>query len=141
MIDHESATPVYRQVAAILRERIDAGTYQPGRRLPSVRDLTQEFGIAQLTARKALRVLVDDGIADDDAGHGHVREGRLVPGLLAADDAALSAGDVGLDGGAELGLGQEEHGGVGAHDHCPLAVVLDGVDRTRQPRHQVDGQG
>lgn len=70
MIDHESATPVYRQVAAILRERIEAGTYQPGRRLPSVRDLVQEFGIAQLTARKALRVLVDDGAATMTPGMG-----------------------------------------------------------------------
>jgi DNA-binding GntR family transcriptional regulator len=69
-VDHESATPVYRQVAAILRGRIEAGTYQPGRRLPSVRDLVQEFGIAQLTARKALRVLVDDGIAEMSPGMG-----------------------------------------------------------------------
>lgn len=75
MIDHESATPVYRQVAAILRERIAAGTYQPGRRLPSVRDLTQEFGIAQLTGRKALRVLVDEGIAEMSPGMGtYVKE-------------------------------------------------------------------
>jgi DNA-binding GntR family transcriptional regulator len=69
-VDHESSIPVYRQVAAILRERIEAGTYQPGRRLPSVRDLVQEFGIAQLTARKALRVLVDDGVAEMSPGMG-----------------------------------------------------------------------
>lgn len=70
MIDHESAVPVYRQVAEILRQRIADGTYQPGRRLPSVRDLTQEFGIAQLTARKALRVLVGEGAAEMTPGMG-----------------------------------------------------------------------
>jgi GntR family transcriptional regulator len=69
-IDHDSAVPVYRQVAAILRERIAAGTYQPGRRLPSVTGLVQEFGIAQLTARKALRVLVDEGTAEMSPGMG-----------------------------------------------------------------------
>jgi GntR family transcriptional regulator len=69
-VDHESPIPVYRQVAAILKERIEAGTYQPGKRLPSVRDLTQEFGIAQLTGRKALRVLVDEGIAEMSPGMG-----------------------------------------------------------------------
>lgn len=75
-VDHDSAVPVYRQVAEILRERIADGTYQPGRRLPSVRDLTQEFGIAQLTARKALRVLVDDGTAEMSPGMGtFVRKG------------------------------------------------------------------
>jgi GntR family transcriptional regulator len=70
MIDYESATPVYRQVAAILRERIEAGTYQPGKRLPSVNGLVQEFGIAQLTARKALHVLVDAGLAEMTPGMG-----------------------------------------------------------------------
>jgi GntR family transcriptional regulator len=69
-VDHESPIPVYRQVAAILKERIEAGTYQPGKRLPSVRDLTQEFGIAQLTGRKALKVLVDEGIAEMSPGMG-----------------------------------------------------------------------
>jgi GntR family transcriptional regulator len=70
MIDYDSATPVYRQVAAILRERIEDGTYQPGRRLPSINGLVQEFGVAQLTARKALRVLVDDGAATMTPGMG-----------------------------------------------------------------------
>jgi GntR family transcriptional regulator len=70
MIDYESATPVYRQVAAVLRQRIESGTYQPGRRLPSITGLVQEFGIAQLTARKALRVLVDDGLAEMSPGMG-----------------------------------------------------------------------
>jgi GntR family transcriptional regulator len=76
MIDYDGAVPVYRQVAAILKERVAAGTYQPGRRLPSARDLVQEFGIAQLTARKALKVLVDDGTAEMSPGMGtYVRKG------------------------------------------------------------------
>ena len=70
MIDYESATPVYRQVAAILRGRIEDGTYQAGRRLPSITGLVQEFGIAQLTARKALHVLVEDGVAEMSPGMG-----------------------------------------------------------------------
>lgn len=70
MLDYDSAVPVYRQVAAILRGRIESGEYQPGRRLPSVRGLVQEFGIAELTARKALRVLVDAGVAEMTPGMG-----------------------------------------------------------------------
>lgn len=70
MIDHESAVPVYRQVAAILRGRVESGEYPPGRRLPSVRGLVQEFGVAELTARKALRVLVDEGTAEMTPGMG-----------------------------------------------------------------------
>ena len=75
MIDYESATPVYRQVAAILRGRIEDGTYQPGRRLPSITGLVQEFGIAQLTARKALHALVVEGLAEMTPGMGtYVRQ-------------------------------------------------------------------
>ena len=70
MIDYESSTPVYRQVASILKERIEDGTYAPGRRLPSITGLVQEFGIAALTARKALRVLVDLGLAEMTPGMG-----------------------------------------------------------------------
>lgn len=70
MIDYESAIPVYRQVAAVLRERIENGTYQPGKRLPSITGLVQEFGIAQLTARKALHLLVEEGIAEMTPGMG-----------------------------------------------------------------------
>lgn len=70
MLDYDSATPIYRQVAAILRGRIESGEYQPGRRLPSVRGLVQEYGIAELTARKALRVLVDEGLAEMSPGMG-----------------------------------------------------------------------
>lgn len=67
-VDHGSAEPPYRQVAAILRERITSGELAPGAAVPSVRTLQQEYGIAQTTARKALKVLVDEGLA------------RIVPG-------------------------------------------------------------
>jgi GntR family transcriptional regulator len=67
-IDPDSPTPPYRQVAAILRERIEAGTITV--RLPSIVDLMAEFGIARTTAAKALRVLVDDGVATTSPGMG-----------------------------------------------------------------------
>lgn len=60
----------YRQVAAILRERIEAGTYRPGLRLPSINDLVGEFGVARTTAGKALRLLVDEGLAEKSEGMG-----------------------------------------------------------------------
>jgi GntR family transcriptional regulator len=70
MINYESAVAPYRQVAAILRERIDAGRYTPGTRLPSINDLVQEFGVARTTAGKALRLLVSDGLAEISQGMG-----------------------------------------------------------------------
>jgi GntR family transcriptional regulator len=42
----------------------------PGRRLPSIADLVQTYGIARTTAAKALRVLIDDGLAEVSPGMG-----------------------------------------------------------------------
>jgi GntR family transcriptional regulator len=69
-VDHDSDVPPYLQIAAELRARITSGEL-PGRsRLPSVEGLVQEHGVARTTARKALRVLVDEGLARIVTGWG-----------------------------------------------------------------------
>jgi GntR family transcriptional regulator len=74
-IDHGAAVPVYRQLAAILRARIESGDLPPGRALPSEATLMQEHGIARETARKAVRVLADEGLVEVVQGRGaYVRE-------------------------------------------------------------------
>jgi DNA-binding GntR family transcriptional regulator len=70
MVDHGSVLAPYRQIAAILRGRIEAGEYAPGQRLPGIHDLMQEYGVAHLTANKALRVLVAEGLAELSPGRG-----------------------------------------------------------------------
>jgi DNA-binding GntR family transcriptional regulator len=67
-IDHLSGTPVYVQLAGILRAQIEAGEIEPDRPLPSYTTLMQEHGIARGTAAKAVQVLVDEGLV------------RIVPG-------------------------------------------------------------
>ena len=69
-VDHESNVPPYLQVAAILRARIESGELAPKQRLPSIAGLVQEYGIARTTASKALRVLVDEGLAEVVQGWG-----------------------------------------------------------------------
>lgn len=75
-IDADSPVPPYRQVAAFLRARIERGEPPPGRRLPSIADLVQTYGIARTTAAKALRVLIDDGLAEVSPGMGTYVKGR-----------------------------------------------------------------
>ena len=70
MVDHASPVAPYRQVAAILRQRVSSGEYAPGQRLPSIADLVQEYGIARTTAGKALRLLVAEGLAEMSPGMG-----------------------------------------------------------------------
>ncbi|MGI5273109.1 GntR family transcriptional regulator [Nonomuraea sp. CA-218870] len=51
-----------QQIVDALRARIDAGEWQPRRRLPSVVHLSQEFGVARDTILRALDVLRDLGL-------------------------------------------------------------------------------
>jgi GntR family transcriptional regulator len=67
-IDPLGETPVYLQLAAILRDGIGDGEYAPGRPIPSLTALVQEYGIARGTAAKAVAVLVSEGLV------------RIVPG-------------------------------------------------------------
>ncbi|MFE3452352.1 GntR family transcriptional regulator [Nonomuraea sp. NPDC059194] len=57
MIDYESEFPVYLQVANSLRERIEAGEWQPRKRLPTVTDLVHEYGVARNTMMQAMEHL------------------------------------------------------------------------------------
>jgi DNA-binding GntR family transcriptional regulator len=81
VIDHEGATPVYRQLAAILRARIYSGLYQPDKPVPSEKQLEQEFGVARGTARRAIAVLRDeDEIVTTTTGRGsYVRKDFTPP--------------------------------------------------------------
>jgi DNA-binding transcriptional regulator YhcF (GntR family) len=52
----------YLEAAAIVRARIDDGTLRPGQPAPSGADLARDTGFSSLTCRKALRVLIGDGV-------------------------------------------------------------------------------
>jgi DNA-binding GntR family transcriptional regulator len=54
VIDPEGAQPVYLQVAASLRARIESGEWPPRRRLRSVDTLADEYGVARNTMLKAI---------------------------------------------------------------------------------------
>ena len=69
-VDHEGKTPVYLQLAAILRDAIEHGDYAPGRAIPSETRLMQEHGLARETVRKAVRVLVAEGLVEVVQGRG-----------------------------------------------------------------------
>jgi DNA-binding GntR family transcriptional regulator len=52
----------WRALYALLRARIEDGTYPPRTRLPSIVQLSQEHGLSSKTVRKALDKLKDDGL-------------------------------------------------------------------------------
>lgn len=52
--------PKWRQLAELLRERIDAGEYQPRHPIPSEHTLVAETGLSRSTVRKAIAALKED---------------------------------------------------------------------------------
>lgn len=62
--------PIYRQLAAILARRIEDGTYEPGRPIPSTAALCAEFEISHKTVRAATALLVEDGLLVGAVGRG-----------------------------------------------------------------------
>ncbi len=49
------------QLREILAQRIDQGRYQPGRKIDSIRKLSQEFGVSTLVVVKAISLLEQQG--------------------------------------------------------------------------------
>lgn len=61
-IDPIAPLPPYRQIAGILRRRIESGQYQPDTRIPTESELMEAFEVARTTARRAIAVLREEGL-------------------------------------------------------------------------------
>ncbi len=59
-IDHRSTTPLYQQLAAILRADIESRKLRKDSLVPSESYLVQELGVSRVTVRKAIEVLRDE---------------------------------------------------------------------------------
>lgn len=70
-LDPGNPAPPYRQIAGVIAAGIHAGAIGAPWRLPSIGYLTQRYGVARLTASKALGVLVEEGLAVYTPGWGH----------------------------------------------------------------------
>jgi GntR family transcriptional regulator len=70
VIDPGLDTPVYVQLAAILRGQIQSGELQPRRPIPSIRTLQQTYGVSDGTVKKAVQLLRDEGLVRTVKGRG-----------------------------------------------------------------------
>ncbi|HNT74161.1 MAG TPA: winged helix-turn-helix domain-containing protein [Anaerolineae bacterium] len=62
--------PLYQQLYAHLRAEIESGEFGPGDVLPSERTLAAEYGINRETVRKAIQLLVTEGMVRSYQGSG-----------------------------------------------------------------------
>jgi len=60
--------PTYREIANAIADRIAAGEWKPGDRLPSTKAVGDEYDVSEATAYRALSLLVDRGILVGRAG-------------------------------------------------------------------------
>ncbi|XVV14459.1 GntR family transcriptional regulator [Actinoplanes sp. CA-131856] len=69
-IDPGSDRAVYRQIADALRASIESRELPPGAQLPSESRLVADYGVSRVTARRALSVLVTEGLVTAEHGRG-----------------------------------------------------------------------
>lgn len=61
---------IWQDVASQVRKMIEDGTIGPGQKLPSERDMCQQFGVSRISLREALRALEREGFIEVQAGRG-----------------------------------------------------------------------
>lgn len=62
MIDKKSGIPIYMQIQAEIKQKIEAGVWQVGTSIPAERQLAEMFHVSRMTVRQAIQGLVDDNI-------------------------------------------------------------------------------
>ncbi len=82
MIDKRLSTPLYMQIQNMLLEQIRAGEYEPGEQIPSELEISAQYSVSRMTARKALDMLVSKGLLYRSKGKGtYVAENVVSYGL------------------------------------------------------------
>ena len=61
-IDPTGPVPPYKQIAAIIRARIESGEYPKGTRIPTESEMVETWEVARTTARRAIALLREEGL-------------------------------------------------------------------------------
>lgn len=70
VIDHNSDTHPFLQIAAFIKDKIDTGIYPPGTLIPSVREIVKTTGVSLTTAQKAISLLKREKLIYSSPGKG-----------------------------------------------------------------------
>lgn len=69
-IDQHGAQPLSAQIRDDLSGRIRTGKFNVGEKIPSLRALAEEYGVAELTVHSAIRELQHAGVLESSTGRG-----------------------------------------------------------------------
>jgi GntR family transcriptional regulator len=115
-VDPSSAVPPYEQIRARLTGLITSGALIPGTRLPTIRQLAGDLGVAPGTVGRAYHELEQSGLVTSRGRHG-TRVAARLPAALEAVQRPL------LDEAAAVFVAAALRSGAG------LAQALDAVRR------------
>ena len=97
MLNPQSPTPLYHQLAGKLTEQIRSGEFPPGSRIPSEHQLSEDFAIGRPTVRQAIDLLARRGLLNKRRGSGtYVREPQREVTLFSLDGTGAAFRDKGL---------------------------------------------
>lgn len=98
-VDPTSSTPLFEQLAVLVRRAIADGSLPKGERLPSAKELAASLEINLHTVLRAYQALRDEGLIELRRGRGAVviaDDPGLVNLHLMADELLAEAGRLGL---------------------------------------------
>jgi DNA-binding transcriptional regulator YhcF (GntR family) len=117
VLDPESPAPPYEQVRSQLATAIDSGALPSGGRLPTVRRLARDLGIAVNTVARAYRELEQAGLVETRGRQGTFVAGPPSPTRQRAVEAARAflqrARELGFDRAEALAIIRHEAGSGG----------------------------
>jgi DNA-binding transcriptional regulator YhcF (GntR family) len=99
-VDRDAEIPIGVQLAWALRSRIRDGRFEPGQRLPGLREVAEATGVNVNTVRTVYQRLEQEGLIDSQQGSGtFVASTPQRPSTVAtiAADAAREAHETGVD--------------------------------------------
>ena len=74
-----AAVPLHAEVAEVLRHQILSGELPSGTKLPALRELTEQLGVARMTVVQAMNTLEDEGLIEKHSGRGTFVKSVKVP--------------------------------------------------------------
>lgn len=92
-IDPKSPTPPFEQLRGQVVEQVRTGSLAAGTRLPTVRRLAEDLGVAPGTVARAYRELEADGLIETRGRNGTFIRPQGDPGEQAAQEAARAYAD------------------------------------------------
>ncbi|CDO06714.1 GntR family transcriptional regulator [Mycolicibacterium cosmeticum] len=102
-LDAQGASPLFDQLRTQIIDGVRDGRLEPGTRLPTVRDLAGQVGLAVNTVARAYRELETAGVLETRG-----RFGTFVARVDPADAAMATAAHAFAEAARQVGLGKAE---------------------------------